>query len=248
MKLPDDKNTILRAPDSDPYDVWMRKPTPSNLNSVVKSLRPTIDNAISSYAGGSSAPTIRSQAKLLAARAVKSYDPTRGAKLNTHVMSQLQPLMRYKQQTSKPVRMSERRLRQLSDLEQLENDFKERHGRDPSDVEIADTMGLSLKAISRIRTYKDPFSDLTASPGSVQADQVISRVDPQEIWFDYVYHDLSDIDRNIIDWKLGRKGQALSNTDIARKLRLSNSAVTQRLAKIQTQLDKGLELGNGIID
>jgi len=224
----------------DPYDVWLQKPTQANLGRVVDSLKPTIDSAMTTYVGAGASPITRSRARYLAIGAIRSYDPTRGAALKTHVMTQLHPLTRYAVQSTQPVKMSERRLRQLKSLQDAEQGFEETHGREPSDAEMADTLGLSIKRINRIRSYATPFIGTDAADAVAGAAPDTNYVDPEDVWIDYVYYDLDDTNRRILDWKLGRNGQpVLSNVEIARRLKVSPAAVTKRAARIQAKLLEG---------
>jgi DNA-directed RNA polymerase specialized sigma subunit len=244
MKLPKADN-LVKAPDQlkDPYSVWSASPTQPNLRRVLDHLRPTIDSALTTYASGNISPITRGRAKTLAIKAVRGYDAARGTKLESHVMLQLQPLRRYTQQAVTPMKMSERRLRQLHDMERTSSQMYEELGRDPSDAELSDRMGLSPTRLGKIRAYANPVISLDAPVGSSLPDPVVSQVDPQEIWLNYVYHDLAPIDRRILDWKLGRNEQpVLRNVEIARRLDMSPSAITQRTARIQQKLLAGTEV------
>jgi hypothetical protein len=60
----------------------------------------------------------------------------------------------------------------------------------------------------------------------------------QESWHEFVYHDLDPIDQVILEHSLGLHGkQVLPNQDIARKLKLSPGAISQRKVRIQDQLN-----------
>jgi len=58
-------------------------------------------------------------------------------------------------------------------------------------------------------------------------------------WFNFVYDDLSPVDKLIADMTLGRNGRRKTSTqEIARRLNITPGAVSQRAAKIQAMLDK----------
>jgi DNA-directed RNA polymerase specialized sigma subunit len=59
-----------------------------------------------------------------------------------------------------------------------------------------------------------------------------------------VYGDLDGMGQQIMEWTLGLHGSPmLSNQEIAQKLKLSASAVSQRKAVIQKRLDAMLDIG-----
>lgn len=244
MSSPNKADNLIKAPDEskDPYDVWSRSPTPGNMNTVVRSLNPVINSALTTYSSGNISPLARSKARVMTVQAVKSFDPTRGATLKTHVMSQLRSLHRYSAQASLPMKMSERKLQQLAELNRVEQEFSDTHGRDPSDIELADKLGLSLKRIGKIRAYGTTLVGTEAPLVEGGFEPTTNRPDPMDAWIDYVYYDMNDIDRKVLDWKLGRGGQPiLSNTEIARRLRVSPAAVSQRAARIQQKLMQVME-------
>lgn len=240
-KLPKAKD-LIKAPDEPkaPYDVWSRSPTSANMGLVLDDLRPTISSALKTYSGHNASALTRGRAKYLTIGAVRSFDPQRGASLKSHVMVQLQPLRRYTIQAVQPMKMSERRMRQLKSLQAIEHDFHERHGREASDAELSDALGLSEARLYRIRAYANPFISTDAPDAVVDASPTVNRVSPMDVWLDYVYYDLDDVNRKILDWKLGKHGQpVLRNIEIARRLGVTPAAVTQRAAKIQAKLLEG---------
>ena len=63
-------------------------------------------------------------------------------------------------------------------------------------------------------------------------------------WEEMVYHDLGDTDQTVFDYLLGAHGRKqLTTSDIARKLGITPSAVSQRATKIQDMLDERWETG-----
>ena len=74
------------------YRVWQANPSEDNFDAVLKKLQPTINTGLKTYGGND--PSLESRATLLAAKAVKTYKPDKGTQLRTHVMTQLQPLIR----------------------------------------------------------------------------------------------------------------------------------------------------------
>lgn len=229
------------------YARWQKDPVDTHLITMLDRMKPVIDNAVTTYAGGSKSPLVSGRARVLAARAIRSYDPNAGASLKSHLMLQLQPLRRFHGQASRPLKMSERRLAQLRDLQQAEREYFDKYDRDPSDVELADHLGISIRKISKIRNYARPVmgpsTELTGTEGVI--DHAATRTDPMEAWLDYVYNELDSTDQQIVDWKLGRNGRSvLPNNEIGKRLRLTPAAVSQRLARIQQKIlaGEGLEI------
>jgi RNA polymerase primary sigma factor len=228
------------------YEAWRKNQTPENLNAVLDKAAPTIDSALYSYAKGDK--TLRSRARLLAAGAIRSFDPSRDVKLKTHLMSQLQPLSRAWRERSTPVKVPERVSADLYSLNRTMAAFKDNHGREPSTQELADHAGLSMKRIAHVRKYQmGPIAEsaLTEEEDGEKAvyHPGVSREDPRKIWAEYVYHDLDPVNQKILEWKNGLHGQpVLSVNDIAKRLGVTAGAVSQRSAAIAQKL----ALGQGV--
>ena len=69
-------------------------------------------------------------------------------------------------------------------------------------------------------------------PGSAQAS-------PEDVWMEYVHHDAAPIDQKILEWKTGFNGKAIIPTlEIARRLKISPSAVSQRAARLAKRMNE----------
>lgn len=237
--LPRLGGTKTRDPLDDVYNRWQQTQTTTDLRSVVDALNPLIQRAATTFAGANMSPLVISRARVLAARAIRSFDPRRGAKLQTHVMTQLQPLRRFASQSPQAIRRGDRDMTQIAALARAENTLRENLGREPSDLELADYSGISQRRMNRLRARKE----LSAYGIVGGNDPVIDRSDPEDAWMDYVYHDLDDISRKIVDYKLGRGVQPMANKDIAHKLKITPSAVSQRLSTIQNRLNEMRNIG-----
>ena len=232
-------------PDMDTaYEEWRKAPSPQGMQQLLQTADSVINTAVKSYAAGE--PSLHGRAKVLAAGAFKSYDPTKGAKLRTHLMTQMQPLRRVYTRRQQPIHVPDRIRSEYYHMNQAEQEFKDSHGRDPSAPELADMTGLSARRLAHIRRNIRP---VTAESGMTtrteEGEEEIfypgtQQVDPQRVWMDYVHHDLAPIDRNILEWRTGLYGSpVLSNNEIAKRLKLSPGAVSQRAARISGLLAAG---------
>ena len=224
------------------WDAWKAEDSPETRAGLVRSVQPVIDRAVYSYAGNSASPRIKSQAKLMALDAFGTYDPTKGT-MRTHLLSQLRRLQRYAGQENQMIRIPERISLDRRHLREAEEALRDDLGRDPSDLEIADHTGLSLRRIGHIRKAQagintgslldeegEVFSPASNTPGNTSV---------QDAWQQMVYYDLHPTDQLIMDYTLGLRGaERLENAEIARRLGISPGAVSQRKNKIQMMLDE----------
>lgn len=228
----------------DEFAVWQKDPSPNNMGLLLDKAKPVLDSAVKSYGHGNEA--LRSHARRLAVDAFKSYDANKGTKLRTHLMNQLQPLRRQSREYSQVTHIPERVNLDLYQLNQAHQKFFDRHGREPSDREMADATGLSLRRIGYVRTYRPgevAESGLTDPEGGIFYPGT-EKPDPEKILIEYVHHDLDPIDQKILEWRTGLYGkEKLENREIAKRLGLSPGAISQRAARIAQKMADLGEIG-----
>lgn len=224
------------------WAAWQKSGSQEDFSKLMESATPVVNAAITSYAPNSS-PAVRSKARILTARALKAYDPTKGTKLRTHLHVQLQPLQR-EAGTYATLHAPERVRLDLSRLKSLQRQYLDENGREPNDDELADFTGLSRKRITHIRRFdKSVLSEGAFEESSDAGTGMPKSQEAAHLWEDYVYSELSPQDKLIYDLKVGRNGKtAVGTSDIARQLKISAGAVSQRLAKIAERIAEGKQL------
>lgn len=225
------------------FAAWHKHRDPITLAKLLDAAKPTLQSALTSYAGGDH--SLMGRAKIMAAKSLERFDPDRGVKLQTYLMSQLQPLSRESVRRRQAVRVPEKANIDLWRVNQATQEFRDAHEREPADTELADATGLSHRRILKLRKYgKGEISE--GSMQSVNDDGEVSNFqpggqtkDPELVWAEYVHHDLGPVDQKILEHRTGLFGNdILPNQDIAKKLNLSPGAISQRAAKIQAKLQE----------
>lgn len=222
------------------YELWKSDPNPKTFKPVLEAIEPTIRYALASNNSlGDS--LIETKAKVLAAKAIKKFDPSYGVGLPTYVSSQLQKLSRVIRDSRNPIKIPERKLFAAAELAKSENEFKEKYNREPSTQELADFSGIPIKTIANVRKnfvkqvsegnyYTTDSAD--DSVGSVSEEGKES-ADFTEEAMNYVYHNLAPRDQKIMEYSTGFLGSdKLETKHIAKKLNISQSQISRILAKI----------------
>jgi RNA polymerase nonessential primary-like sigma factor len=222
------------------FDTWQADPTPENLGAVVRALDPVLVSEVQRYSGPKD--ILHTKAKGLAIKAVRSYDPTKGAALRTWVTTQLQPLSRYGQRLQ-AVRVPETVRRQAAEVHTISERLHDQLGRMPTDIELADAAGLSMTKVKSLQNRVRPSlteSQMVAPkdgvPGALPATQFTSGTDYA---FEAVYQDLGPREKVIVDWKTGSHGkERLPNQEIARRLGVSPALITQITGRLVQQIQE----------
>lgn len=241
---------MLLEPDyAEPYANWMQQPSKENTAALLKAIDPVLSTATRAY-GGPSATSVnlRSRAKQLALEAMSSYDPSKGP-LRSHLLSRLQRLRRVAAQQRQIIRVPEQVSLDQMSLDSAAKEFEEQSGQPPSDEELADFTGLSLRRIQYVRKGMRPVAESTitrsSEDGSGGYDPTVQSLgESANPWTEYVYTDLDPTNQFIMERALGLHGhEQMKPGDIAKQLKLSPAAISHRMAHIQQKLDMREQLG-----
>lgn len=227
---------------SDPYTVYTANPTQRNLHAVVKSLKPTIDSVIAS-AGGAGNPQIAARARVVAAKAVQSFDPTMGVSLKTWVSNQ-------ERQLNRDIRRS-KSIMSVPDGVQLdayliyrkETEFEDENGREPTLDELADLTKLSTKRIESVRQKLRPvIEDNSTESETGESLLGVKSTDYTNDAIDYVYNDSDTNDKKLLEYLIGYGGQKPMDSDmIMKKLKLTPVQLTRRKARLSMRINDILD-------
>jgi len=223
------------------FETWKADPSETNHGTIMQGLGDTINKGLYSFAGND--PTLKARAHVLASQAIKSYDPKKGANLKTHVYNNLQRLNRLKSERSRVVHIPENVKLDASNVVRFTQQYREDNGYDPSLHTIQDSMGMNRKRIQKALNMRQQSETDTLDEKGQPTTMPLQRT-ANDIWMDYVYHDLSEIDRKIFEWTTGYYGHdIMKKGDIARKLNVSGPAISKRVSKIVKKIEEGAQYG-----
>lgn len=222
-----------------PYDLYKLNPTQKNLANVTRSLKPTIDSVLASL-GDPGNPHLRSRANVVAAKAIKAYDPNAGASLPTWVSSQLRQLTRDIRKSNNTLSIPEGVQLDSYALYRAEQDFMEEHDREPTLTELSDLTHLSPKRIKDIRKKVKAVVTDGATIGEDGSEMVQgSTVDYSKDALDYVYNDSDTTDKKLLEYTTGYGGETpLDNATIMKKLKLTPVQLTRRKARLSLRVQQ----------
>lgn len=222
------------------YENWLKDKSPANMSKLLDAFSSTINSEITRYEG--SRPLLRSKARVLAIKAIKSYNPSAGAKLQSWVVTNLKPLARYGQQ-QRDVRIPEVALRQAAEVNRVAKELEDDLDRDPTDEEIADEIGISPKRVASVRKMAiasvpaGQMDEIAGDDGDQSIAPAVSEVNPLPFAQQAVYMSLDKTDKTIFDHLTGSNGKKqMSAKAIALMLGISPAAVSQHANRIGQQI------------
>jgi len=231
------------------FEAWQADQTPAGNAAFLKHIDPIVQKGVKMYGDGS--PLTSSQARLMALNAVRKYDPTR-SRLQSHMLNQMQGLRRVARKQQEVLRVPERVLLENQRLQQYSQEVQDEIGREPTDAELSDRLGISLQRLTKIRQYQPGMSSGQAESADPMQGQPASYIPGQQeaenYWVQIVYQDLGALDQKIMELTLGLNGhKKLSNQEVAKKLNRSPGAITQRKMRIQRLLDQESDLSPFVV-
>lgn len=233
------------------YAAWKQNQTPEGNAAFLKEIDPVVQKGIKMY--GSDSPLAASRGRLMALDAMQKYDPKR-SRLQSHLLNQLQGLRRISQQQQSVIRVPERILLESQRLRQYHQEMSDELGREPSDAELADRLGVPTSRLAKIRSYQPGMTSGQAEAIDPLSGGMAGRIpgkqnEASDLWLQVVHQDLNPLDQRILELSLGMHGNPkLSNHEIAAKLGRSPGAISQRKIRIQKLLDQEQDLSPFIAD
>ena len=131
------------------YDQWKAQPSPEGMGKMLRKMEPLIKSQLGKYTGTLPRAALQGQAKRFAAQAVKSYDPTKGAKLTTHVVNALQQLHRKNYEAQSAFRLSEELQRAMGTYNRAVQNLQGEIGREPTAAEVSQELAWPLSKVQR---------------------------------------------------------------------------------------------------
>lgn len=219
---------------------WRKNPSSSNLMSTVDGFDGLMNTSIGQQKNINRS-LLKGRAKLLTIDAIKTFDPSSGANLTTHVYNYLRPINRESKDMVEIAPVSRHYNDESAKMINAISSFSEENGREPDDSEIRDMLGISqkrLEKLNKIVKYEIPESQIV---GGMEDEDIDEQSNKLNLWTDYVYHDLGTRDKKILDFKLGRSGHPeMSNEEIALKLNTSPMEISNRSANIAKKILDGM--------
>lgn len=221
------------------YEAYQAAPGPATLAPVVTAAAPMVRYSLSSV-NGMNNPVLKSRAKMFVADAVKSFDPTKGASLRTHIGNNLMQIRRAAREVSTPIRVPERMQLDAAHLNRKELEFTDKFGRAPDLPELADFSNLGLQRITTIRKMS---RSMPSEAAIGDAGSSVAEPDYVSEATGYVYNDSDYIDRKILELRGGYGGaDPLPAHEVAARLGLTAPQLSRRAAKLSLRVSETTKL------
>lgn len=215
---------------------WKKNRSEQLTNKVVEYLKPTIQSALHSYAPGQQ-QSMRTKATILALQSLQKYDPSSKASPKTYVFTSLQRLNRLRRQRQNIIHIPQNQVYIKNVLDTKAAQLQQELGRQPTNIQLSQALKMSVKKLQKIQNSLPGATFSSTASLNQEGHQTLGKSDLSDRdFYNYVYDSVQPIDKKIMQWTSGYSKKPLSNNQIAKKLKLSPGAVSQRKLKIQQKL------------
>ena len=211
--------TPLKTTDIELWRQWKKTGNTTDLQALLNQMHPILMREVLKWAPSMSKSYLEGEAKRLAVEAFKTYDPNQGTALSTYVASRLPKLSRSVYSTQNAGRLSETKNLLYHSYNTATNDLRDRHGREPTNEELADHLGWSVKKL-------DSYQRQSQRKEFVESEDHPEGAEAEDHLVDFIYHDLTPLQQSIFEHTTGYQG----------KPKLTGSAIMKKLNITQGQL------------
>lgn len=221
------------------WQQWNKSRNDADLMMVMDRINPVIMGEVNRWSGAVAPPTLTLEAKNLALGAIKTFDPNRGAALNTHVTNKLKKLSRLVYSNQNLARIPEHKTLQQRTFAMAEERLRDRLGRDPTADELREELGWTRNYLADFqRSARKEFVDTGEVANVFDTDSGDTGL------VDFAYQDLSPLQKKIFEYRTGYGGKpVLSNPEIRKKLGLRQSQLSYQHRKMVDRLHRVLNAG-----
>lgn len=205
---------------------WKKSQDPQDLQLLINQMRPIILREAMKWSASMSSSLLEAEGKRLAVEAFQTYDPNQGTALSTYVAGRLPKLSRMVYANQNTARLSETQALLFHSYNRGKADLTDRHGREPTQMELADHLGWAPKKLTTFQRQvnRKEFIESEDHPDTVEPDDHLT---------DFVYHDLTPQQQKIFEYKTGYLGSPrLSGAEICKRLGITQGQLSYQLSQI----------------
>ena len=230
---------MLNTEDKDlaAWKAWKAYKSPMDRDKLFQRFESLITAQVNKWSGPVPRQALYNKAKVLAAGAFNSFDPSRGVKLSTHVTNALQPLSRLVYTHQNTVRLPENLAQRVGAYNTAVDRLSVIHGQEPSTVELHTELGWPVNEINRIKNYIR--KDLVESVGGLNESFYSNTEDAEMDSLQAIWIDLTPEDRKLFEYSTGFNGvRKLSNPEIMQQMGLTQAQLSYKKSLLNKKIGK----------
>jgi DNA-directed RNA polymerase specialized sigma subunit len=219
------------------WEKYKASKSPMDRDALLKHLEPLIHRQVNKWAGPVPRNTLLTQAKLLAAKSLDTYDPSKGTALSTHVVNGMNPISRTVYTYQNTARMPENITLKQNTYNAAKDHLVTTLGRDPSVDELHGTLGWNVNELNRMETYTR--KDMVESVGGLNDTFYSGNASIEDDILASVFFSLTPDEKQLFEHTTGYNGKPVLNNDqLIKKLGISQAQLSYRKTLLTNKLQK----------
>lgn len=222
------------------WEKWKVNQSDYNLEKIFKNMAGLINSNVNKWSQRRiPRVALKTEAEKLTLQALKTYDPTRGASLATHVNTRLQKLYGFAARHGDFAKIPEERFAGIRKFNQAEERLRNKLKREPNASDIADYLKIS---IPEVRRYRDENIKVLIEGGGSDFSSVEAIWSNKRYALEAVYFgDLNPEEKTVYEYLNGRGRKKVTSTgEIAILINISASKVARLKKSIAKKIEKYL--------
>ena len=222
------------------WRAWKESPEEDNLVPLMENFQGAVNRVVNVYRAAPVPPSaVEGVAQREMLKAFNTYNPSKGASLNTHVNWYLKKVHGFVGQHQNLARIPDHRIRKIGEYKETRERLTEKFGYTPDAITLSEHLGpkWSVKEVSRMET--ELRADWIASK-SLEPDHLdIEEVGREREMMRHIVHELTPQQRTVYEYTLGVNGKPeLKAGVIAKTMKISPSKVSRIRNQIRDKIEE----------
>jgi len=226
--------------DMELWNAWKANPTPRNMSNLVQRFRGVMIKKLNEQSGSLPPSAIEAEINGWIVHAIKTYDPSRGAALNTHVNHWIKKVTRMNYDNQNAARLSEGQQLKFRAYHNGTQELATQLAREPTPVELAGHLNWSVRQVKKMQ--REIYSDLYDA-GEDNA-HVASAFNHEDTVRDFVRSNLNEDEHKLFGIISGDRTHSLSNDEQARMMGVNvnrfnylKRKLTDKVGALKTEME-----------
>jgi len=219
------------------WQAWDQDRRTERLRPLLAAHATLIDHEIGRWAGSGLPPVaLRAEARRLTLNAYRSFDPSKGANVGTHVVNHLRGLDAYVSQHRDPVRLPVEQARVADKVYRAKRELELELGREATVGEVRERAGVGSINLGNLGRQQARLYSQNEASGYEQP--VREDLTHDELVRDFLYHDLTPRQQLVFDHITGGNDrEELGTVAIAERLNMTPGRVSAIRNQIRTKAE-----------
>ena len=223
------------------WNQWREDSDPKKLNELVTSFQPVVNRTVRTYSTAAiPRSALEAQAKNFLVSGLKTYDPSRGTQLNTHLINYQKGIYRFVNSHKNIVRIPEHRARKVGLFMNVFDKLEEENAREPTAVELAEELNWDIREVERMS--KELVKDLIGHHEESIFNE-FKRFDDcgenKEI-LEFIYYDLTPEEKLVYEYTYGWFGKPELITP--NKIASATKMTPEKVRRIKRNISKKMKV------